>query len=167
MKNPLLSFAVNLWLLFSGLITVFSGILLQIKYHINHIGAGVSNVHVFGIGYNGWSAIHKTSIIVFSLFMILHIYLHWKWYKAIINKRLFVKNKQVLSLTIIFLLVAFTGFIPWIIDLMGGGNTERKTFIEIHDKLAILLSVYLILHITKRFKWFLLTWKKLGIMKNI
>lgn len=159
MKNPLLSFAVNLGLLFSGLITVFSGILLQIKFHINHIGNGVSNDHVFEIGYYGWSAIHKTSIVVFSLFMILHIYLHWKWYKAIINKRLFAKNKQVLSLSVIFVLVAFTGFIPWIIDLMGGGNTERKAFIEIHDKLAILLAVYLILHVVKRVKWFLIQQK--------
>jgi len=167
MKKPLLSFAVNLALLFSGLITAFSGILLQIKFHINHIGNGVSNDHVFGIGYSEWSAIHKTSIVVFSLFMIFHIYLHWKWYKAIINKRLFAKNKQVLTLTIIFLLVAITGFIPWIIYSTGAGDTEREAFIEIHDKLAILLSVYLLLHITKRLKWFLLTWKKLEIMKNI
>ena len=128
MKNSLLSFKINIGLLISSLLTVYSGILLQVKFHMNHTGTLALNEPVIGFGYSEWSAIHKVSIVVFSLFVIIHIYLHWKLYSAIINKRHFAKNRQVLALTIIFMLVVITCFIPWIIDLMGGGNTERMSY---------------------------------------
>lgn len=40
---------------------------------------------------------------------------------------------------------------------------QRKTFIEIHDKLAIILTIYLILHIIRRMKWFFTTFDKIKI----
>jgi hypothetical protein len=86
--------------------------------------------------------------------------LHWKWYKTVIKKRLVAKNIQVLTLSMLFVLVAITGFIPWFIDLLKGDEILRKAFIEIHDKFAIILSVYLILHVIKRLKWFLLPLRK-------
>jgi len=155
MKNTSLKFKINLGLLITGFITVFSGIFLQVKFHIHHKVGLDANGPGIGPGYYEWSAMHKIFVVVFSLFIIRHIYLHWKWYKAVIIKRLFAKNRQVLTLTIIFFFVASTGFIPWIIDLIGGDETFRKAFIEIHDKIAILLAIYLIKHVIKRFKWFL------------
>ena len=112
------------------------------------------NKQVFGINYYGWSDIHKICIVILSFLMIFHIFLHWKWYNVVIKKKLIAKNIQVLTLSVIFILVAITGLIPWIIDLMIGDSMLRKTFIEIHDKLAIILSVYLILHVIKRLKCF-------------
>ena len=161
MKNPSFSFKINLGLLFTGFITVFSGLLVQIKYHIGNHGAITTDDHVFGIGYYGWSSIHKFSIVMLSLFIVFHIYLHWKWYSTVIKKRLVAKNMQVLTLSVLFVLVAVTGFTPWIVNMLEGDKMVRKAFIEIHDKLTIILTLYFILHVIKRLKWFLTTFKKL------
>ena len=161
MRNSILSFISNLGLLFSASVMAFSGLLIQFNYHMgNHEGIVISST-VFGINYFGWSGIHKISIIFFSIFMIFHIIIHWKWYKIIVKKNLFAKNRQVITLSIVFILVAITGYIPWFIKLIGGDTMIHKIFIEIHDKLALILLVYLILHIRKRLKWFITTIEKL------
>lgn len=69
------------------------------------------------------------------------------------------KRHQIFSL--LFVLVAITGLTPWFIDLLKGDLMQRKVFIEIHDKLAIVLAVYLILHVIKRIKWFFTTFDKI------
>ncbi len=163
MRSPSLSFKINLGLLFSALIMVFSGLLIQIKYHLGNHGNIDTNINVFDISYYGWSSIHKVSIVILSLIMIFHIYLHWKWYSTIIKKKLVSKNKEVLTLSVLFILVAVTGFIPWIINSLEGNLMVRKAFVEIHDKLAIILSIYIILHIIKRLKWFFTTFEKIKI----
>ena len=160
MEKHVNSFLINLGLLISGLVTVFSGLLIQVEYHMGHHGNIAINDHVFGISYYGWSDIHKVSIVTISLLMIFHVSMHWKWYKVVIKKKLVAKNIQVLTLSVVFILVAITGFIPWFIGLMNGDVMSRKVFIEIHDKLAIILSVYLILHVIKRLKWFFRIFEK-------
>jgi len=158
MKNDIKSFIINLGLLFLGFLTVFSGLLIQFQYHIgNHSRENYS----LGLDYSSWSDIHKISIIILSIFVIFHISLHWKWYKTVIGKGLLNKNKQVITLTIIFVVVAITGLVPWIIDLMEGNELSRKGFIEFHDKIAIILSIYFILHVVKRLKWFIATFEKI------
>ncbi len=161
MKNPSFNFKINIGLLFGALIVIFSGFLLQVKYHLGNHGNITTNNNVFGLNYYSWSSIHKISIVILSLVMIFHIYLHWKWYSTVIKKRLISKNKPVLTLSVLFVLVAVTGFIPWIINLLEGNLMVCKTFIEIHDKLAIILTIYIILHIIKRLRWFLTTFEKI------
>jgi len=157
MGNNVNRFTVNLGLLIFGIITVFSGMLIQIKYHMGNHGNIAINDFVLGLNYHDWCVVHKISIVVLSLFAIYHIYQHWKWYKAVISKRLFAKNQQVLIFSLLFVLVAITGLTPWFIDLLKGNELLRKVFIEIHDKLAIILVVYLILHVIRRMKWFFTT----------
>ena len=140
---------------------MFSGMLIQVKYHMGNHGNIAINDYVFGINYQSWSAFHKVSIVILSLLMIFHVYHHWKWYKGVILKKLITKNQQVLILSSLFVLVAITGLTPWFIDLLKGDEVLRKLFIEIHDKLAIILSVYLILHIIKRLRWFFTTFEKM------
>lgn len=161
MEKNVYRFIVNLGLFVFGIASVFSGMLIQIKYHMGNHGNIAINDFVFGINYHGWSVVHKISIVVLSLFMIYHIYQHWNWYKAVITKRLFSKNQQVLILSFLFVLVAITGLTPWLIDLLKGDEIQRKTFIEIHDKLAIILTAYLILHVIRRMKWFFTTFDKI------
>jgi hypothetical protein len=155
MKSPVFNIIINLGLLFSGSVMAFSGLLIQINYHMGNHGAIDINYKTFGINYLVWSEIHKMVIIIVSIFMIFHMIRHWKWYKIIIKKSLFAKNKQVILLSIIFIITALTGYIPWLVNITGGEDTTRKMFIEIHDKLALLLFVFLVLHISKRMKWFL------------
>jgi hypothetical protein len=137
--------------------------LIQIKYHIGNHGDVATGDSVLGINYPGWSAVHKFSIVAMSLLAICHIVQHWNWYKSVVAKRLFAKNRQVLVFTVLFVLVAITGLTPWFINLTYGDEMLRKAFIEIHDKLALIMSVYLVLHIFKRFKWFV---SALGKLKN-
>jgi len=148
------SFILHLGLLFSGLTTMFSGLLIQINYHIGNHGNKVTTDDVFGINYEGWTDFHKISIVMLSALMIYHIQKHWKWYKVVIMKKLFTKNRQVIILSGFFLLAAITGIIPWLTDMMNGDEMQRKVFIEIHDKITLFLSFYLIVHVIKKSKWF-------------
>jgi hypothetical protein len=160
-KNPMVSFLINLGLLLFGLVMVFSGFLIQISYHMGHHGEIDINHLVLGLNYFNWSDIHKISIVFISSCMVFHIILHWKWYKAIVRKKkLVVKNQQAIILTIVFILVAVTGYISWFIKLSGGSELSSKFYIEIHDKITWVLFLYLILHVTKRFKWFFTTFEK-------
>jgi hypothetical protein len=153
-------FIINLGLIIFGIATIFSGMLIQVKYHMgNHGNIGIAD-NVFGINYQSWSAIHKISIVILSLFMLYHIYHHWKWYKGVIVKKLIMKNQQVLILSLLFVLVAITGITPWFIYLLKGEEVLRRLIIEVHDKLALIVSIYLILHVNKRLKWFLLPLRK-------
>ena len=154
-------FIINFCLLIFGIATVFSGMLIQVNYHMGNHGNIVINDFVFGINYPGWSVIHKISIVILSLLIICHVYLHWKWYKVVITKKLISKNQQVLILSLLFVVVAITGLIPWLIDSLNGDEMQRKVFIEIHDKLALFLLIYLVLHITKRLRWFFTTFEKI------
>ncbi len=161
MKSRSLRFMINLGLLLSGSVMALSGLLIQFNYHMgNHGGIDATDL-VIGISYSGWSDIHKISILFVSAFMVFHVIVHWKWYVTIIRKNLIGKNKQVIGLSIVFLLVAITGYIPWLVKLTGGEDSTRKLFIEIHDKIALILFVYLMLHVIKRLKWFLLAFRRL------
>jgi hypothetical protein len=161
MKSPVLRFVINLGLLLFGSVMAFSGLLIQFSYHMGNHGGIDTNNMVLGINYSGWSEIHKAAIIMVSVLMIFHIIQHWEWYKTIVKKHLVTKNLQAITLSIIFIFVAITGYIAWLIRLAEGDDTTRKGFIEIHDKLALILFVYLILHISKRLKWFMTSLYKL------
>ncbi len=167
-------FIINNLLLIFGLAMILSGFALQFGFHMgsmgDHHGRGHSELSqpviyeqtrgidtdktVWGLSYSGWSTTHKSAIFLFSILMIYHIYNHLKWYKAVVNKHLIGKNKQLITLSILFLLVAITGLLPWMIDLSGSSNEMRIFLIEIHDKLALLLFIYLFLHVIGRMKWF-------------
>ena len=170
-------FLINNLLLLSGAITIISGLVLQFGFHIHAArqhqeprsrDADYEQIRgfdqipgVWGINYSGWSAIHKISVVCFFLLMIYHTYKHLKWYRGIISRNLVGKNVQVMILSVIFLFTSLTGIIPWMIDLLGSTNVYRFVFVEIHDKLALLLVVFLILHIIKRKNWFDTAYSKL------
>ena len=173
------SFLVNNLLLFLGLFMIFSGLVLQLGFHIgnhdqNHFAANEANFKsmqyeqareidtnkiVCGFNYPSWSTIHKYVIVCFSLLMIYHLYAHWNWYKGVFTNHKISKHKQVIIFSVLFLLVAFTGLVPWFIDLLESRSILRIEFIEIHDKIALILVVFFILHLIKRAKWFTNTYK--------
>lgn len=167
-----IGFLVNNLLLLSGIAMVVSGLVLQIGFHMgsapgNHerkISSYQGNVEqvrvinpestVWGVDYKTWATTHKTAIVFFSLLMVYHFTIHWKWYKGVITKHLIGKNKQVMILSVFYIMVAITGIISWLIDLSGSSSIVRIGFMEVHDKLALVLIVYLLLHVIKRAKWF-------------
>ncbi len=162
MKKNFLSVFTNFGLLLFGFLMSFSGLLLQAKYHIGNHGKINVNDTYFKMNYWDWSSIHKGSIILFSALIILHVFFHYNWYKTVITNKLFLKNKITIILTVIFIFAAVTGYVPWFIMLTDGLEITRKVFIEIHDKLAIILLVLLILHVVQKRKWFFSSLKNLN-----
>jgi Pyruvate/2-oxoacid:ferredoxin oxidoreductase delta subunit len=171
-------FLLNNLLLISCIVMIVSGLILQLGFHAGGSGGHHTGSHgvlsqsmqyeqirmidlnkiVFALTYRDWSTTHKIAIVFFSMFLIWHINDHWKWYKRVFTKHLIRKNIQVKLLSVLFILVAVTGLIPWLIDLSDSSSGLRLVFIEIHDKLALVLVIYLILHICKRIKWFVNTY---------
>ncbi len=149
-----MNLVTNLGLLLSGMGMALSGFIMQFGYHMGHGGSIDENYPVLGIYYSGWSNSHKISIVIASLLIIVHIVLHWEWYKTVITKKLLARNKLVITLTIIFMIVGVTGYIPWLMKLLGGLDPTRKIFVEVHDKITFLLFAYLVIHVTKNFRWF-------------
>jgi len=154
MKQKQNRLIVNNLLLVSGIIMTVSGLIQQIGFHMgNHGDQLQTDQLVWGLDRTEWSVIHKVTIVIFSILMICHICTHWKWYKGVISKNQIRKNRQVFILSVLFVLVAVTGLIPWFIDLSGGVGSLRLILIEIHDKLALFLAIFLILHLVKRIKF--------------
>jgi NAD-dependent dihydropyrimidine dehydrogenase PreA subunit len=184
-KRTFNNFLINNLLLVSVLAMIYSGLVLQLGFHMGghdrHQNASYevrslpvqyeqlreidTSKIVNGFTYSVWSAIHKFVIVFFSLLMIYHTYVHWKWYKGVITKHFIGKNRQVIILSVLFLLVAVTGLVPWFIDLSGGTSVIRMLFIEIHDKLTFVLIVFLFLHFVKRAKWYASAYAKLKLGK--
>lgn len=154
MANYNAKFIINFGLLLSGLSASVSGIVIQVGYHIGNHGMTELNKLVLGIGYQLWTDIHKLTIVIFTLLMIFHFALHLNWYKTVFKNKRITKNMQLITFSALFLLVAITGFIPWFTSLFNDTDTIRKALIEVHDKLALIFFVYMILHVLKRLKWF-------------
>lgn len=161
-----LSFVTNATLLLAGSILASSGLLLQAIYHV---GQGRSDKHLrtFGMDYWAWSDLHVVAMAVVSLVMIIHVTLHWTWYATVIRRRLFARNRLVLTLTLVFVVVALTGYAPWLIRLTGGAELARRAVVEVHDKIALVLCVYLGIHTFRNLPWFVRVARKLGERSSV
>jgi magnesium-transporting ATPase (P-type) len=184
-KRMLNNLLVNNLLLLSAFVMVISGLTLQLGFHAGGPGGHQFEVHgahsrtmkyeeargidtnkiVYGFTYPVWSNVHRLTIILFSLLIMYHVYAHWRWYKGVVARRQIHKNFQTLTLSMLFLAVAVTGFVPWFIDLSGSTVILRTLLIEIHDKLAFVLIVFFILHVAKRAKWYITAHRKYGSLR--
>ena len=169
---------VYIFLFTISLLMILSGLTLQIRFHIGNqkefhedaeklltptmtyeqVRAIDATRTVVGFNYADWSLVHKIAIALFTVLLTYHIFLQRKWYGMIFAKNLWRKHIQAITLSLLLLLVAITGYIPW---FAGVSEATRNLLIEIHDKLAILLVVLLVWHVAKRIKWFLNAYSKL------
>ena len=159
--KPTIIFTINSMLLLCGIVTAFSGLTIMLHYHMGHPDT-ISSTDIFwGFCYSDWSWLHKASALVVILLLAYHFLLHWKWYKYVLHKKLLSKNRQVLLLSIIFIIAFLTGFIPWLLQFSHATAITRRLILEIHDKTGIVLIIFLVLHVRKRFKWFKNTYVKM------
>jgi hypothetical protein len=156
------SLATNLGLLLAGAAMVFTGFLIQFKFHMGHHGRIDAKAIVLGLDHSGWSGAHKISIVVVSALVIVHVVGHWNWYRTVVRKRLISKNRLAVTLTIVFVLASITGYVPWLAGAAGASAAVRRGFVEVHDKLALVLFGCLLLHVAKRAEWFAHAFKKLN-----
>lgn len=152
--NTSLRLLVNAGLLLMAIAVAFSGFLLQAGYHMGGHGSIDTDTVYMGLNYFGWSALHRITIIAITALFVIHVYLHMNWYKSVLSGKNTKRSLQVMVLTLIFILVALSGYISWFIHIFNGSEMVRKLFIELHDKLTILLFIFLFMHIAGRFSWF-------------
>ena len=160
-KNIIKSLVVNISLIIFACIMALSGLIIQFNYHIGHHGEIDKNIKALGLDYTNWANLHKISIVFVLTFLGFHIYKNINWFKSILKKGLKKGNKQTFWLSIIFVITAITGILPWIIDTANSDYIFRKLLIEIHDKIALILTILLLIHILQRIKRIVLSFKKL------
>ena len=125
--------ATNWALLLSFILSASSGIRLHFLGHGMGHGAG----HL-------WHSFHLWTSIMLLVLMIIHIKIHWSWYKHWFRKGLGSKSRTTALLSITFLLLALTGII-----LLGG--VCRRSIIGIwHFYLGIAMIILAVMHIFKR-----------------
>lgn len=154
----------NLGLLTSGLAAAISGLAIQLGFHVGAASHAVKPwmqtsavgdldlpAHtVGGLGRFQWAFVHKFSITILSLLLLQHILIHRSWYARLFRRGSRFGHPQLLWLTILMLLVAATGLVPWGLSLLGGSSHLRFILIEVHDKLALPLTILLLLHVVQR-----------------
>lgn len=143
---------VNAIIFFPFLILAFSGLLLQHNYHLEHMADTVS---VLGLNRSGWLLLHKITAVLSAAGVSLHVSLHINWLKAVFLKKLYKKPNRNIQITLWLLILAaatiLTGIYPW---LFAPTAQIRHNFIEIHDKIGILLAILFILHKINHWRWF-------------
>ncbi|MBI1751215.1 MAG: DUF4405 domain-containing protein [Acidobacteria bacterium] len=159
----------NLTLLASGLVTTISGLAIQVEFHLGAASRALRPstltsavdtleipVHtVGGLNKFQWASVHKFSITVFSFLLIQHVITRRSWYRDLTRRGSHFSHPQLLWLTILMLLVAVTGLAPWGIAFFGGSPHIRFILIEVHDKLALPLTILLLLHVVQRISRFI------------
>jgi hypothetical protein len=133
----------------TGLYFSLSGILIQVKYHMH--GRSKESL-LLGMDYTTWNALHVISSLLGLVLISTHIYQHRKWYMYILKSRKIPKQKPTFIISIIFFLMVLTGLTPLTFRLIDPVKFAglRFMFIEVHDKLGILLSILLTGHILRR-----------------
>ncbi len=138
MKKKLKRGLINYILLLTGFITCFSGIFIQIRYHITN-AEGLTKIYNTSLGllYDQWRSIHIISSILFALLCLYHAILHKRWYSNLLKKRL--ENRSIISATLscVFTLLNISIILPF-------------NLIEIHDKIGLIFILLLCLHLIKK-----------------
>jgi hypothetical protein len=137
---------LNLALLLAGLASASSGLTMQIKYHMGRHG----RLDATDWGYPIWAQFHKFAAVTVLALVAWHLIVNWKWLRAVWNKGLFRKHRQLVTMSPIFVAAVLTGLGAWAIGWTGGGFRSEKLVVEIHDKLTLFLTVFLILHVWSR-----------------
>jgi len=159
------NFIIDIILFFNGILLSFSGLIISAKYHAEHLP---KDVKYFIFNYYSWSFFHKVMSVVCFFLVCYHLYLHKTWVLKNLISRDTVKKKSIFPI-IVFFIGALTGFIPWIISMsiIFSENIHlRRTIIEIHDKLGIILIILLIFHLTQKYFWIKAMVKKMLRLKN-
>lgn len=130
MKNK---FVVDFALLPSFILSAFSGIKLHTLGH----GMGYGTCHF-------WRTFHIGVSLILLLGVIIHMKMHWNWYKHLFQKGLGNKSRTTAILSLAFLLLASTGII------LLGGECRRSAIGIWHFYLGIVMIILAVMHIFKR-----------------
>lgn len=103
--------------------------------------AGHGNDHEI---WHNWAVFHIVTSLLFLIAGIIHITMHWRWYKGIINNGIGRKSKITAGLSAAFILVVVTGFMLLNVD---GANSQIGLW---HYRIGIVASILSVGHILQR-----------------
>ena len=129
-------FIVDLLLLLLFIATAISGFGMHITGH--------SDNHII---WHNWAVAHTLSTLLFVITTVIHIYLHWNWYKTLFSKPLGKKSKVTIIITILFVLLTISGILAFIIPI--GPNSQIGIT---HYQIGVISTVLFIGHFIKRHK---------------
>lgn len=130
---------VYISLLLSTMALIFTGFAIQFRYHMGNHGYIEVNDTFIGMGYHTWSLMHKTISVIFAVTVTVHIYL----------RRKFLKHNRKTAIILILTITALTGFFAWCCSFSESMELVRKALIEIHDKITLILSLVMIVHLLR------------------
>ena len=141
---------IDLFLIVLGIIVVLTGFQLVLNYHAHRL---LKHSVVWGLNYYNWYYIHLVSSIAFVISVVIHVVLHVGWYKNLLKGNL-VNYRPTLIITLLFILTSLTSFVPFVIKHVSKtkGDLSNYAFlmIELHDKMGILFTIFLILHFVRQ-----------------
>lgn len=145
-----INFYTELFTFFPFIFLAFSGLLIQINYHVGDL---LDEATVLGVNRNGWLYLHKIASLISLLGITIHVFLHTGWIKMLFKRKTLRSANKNTKITV-WLLIAFittslTGIISWLILPAHA----RLGAIEIHDKIGIILTVLFIIHLVNHWRW--------------
>ena len=139
--------SINVGLLVAGTLTLVSGFLIQVSYHLRHaVSAGRA---VWGWDYPTWALFHQISSAALLAFVAWHLYLNRKPLLAIL-KRKGAWRRQGPILFVTFTAAVTTALLAWAVAVGFNHHLAERALVEIHDKIVIPMSVLLVLHVWQR-----------------
>jgi len=150
------NYFVDIAALVPMLILIFTGIIM-LAYHA---GQPYSE-KILGLDGHIWLALHVWSAVLSFLIILLHLFLHATWFKKLFTGQL--KNKhwiKNLLLVVLFLLASITAFLPWL--FLGESGTASK-MLGIHNKIGLLMIIFIIIHLFNYTGWMLKMTKRIFV----
>ena len=147
------NYYVDIVLLLPFILSLVTGLVLLIY----HTGKPFEEETLNIVG-DSWLIIHKVlSIVTFSM-VVIHLFLHFNWLKKLFALKLKNKHKGInIALFILFLLTVLTSALSWLIV----NDIETATLLRgIHNKLGLLLIVFLVIHLKNYFNWLIVMTKR-------
>lgn len=156
------NFYLNLLNVVPFLILISSGILLQLEYHMHH----QPDEHLIaGLNRSGWLLLHRITAALSLVGITAHCILHRKFIAAttrrILDRRSMANVHTSYYLLILCIPTVITGMASWI--ALNGNTHARLMLVEIHDKLALLMVAFSLVHIVSRAGWMLKTYQRLRL----
>lgn len=152
MTKTIKKITVDIINLISLSISAFIGILIQANYHIGH---KADSFLVYGFDRGFWNNLHIFVTALFLIGLIYHSVLNFRTIKTLFQSRIKSLPKG-FGISRILLLIMFLTSLSGIFSLIfniAGEFQIRFHFLEIHDKLGLLLVVLFLVHFIQHFKW--------------
>jgi hypothetical protein len=134
-----------------------TGLILLFWFHVGH---GAHRMELFGLKKALWLNIHLVSSIAFFICSVLHIHMHWKYittvvarWRANLPKKTKTTTYEQVLMFIAAAVVLWAAFYAWVgYPNATLENREYHRWIDIHNRVGILLLIGMGVHIKRRWR---------------